>query len=116
MGTNDTFSHGNMSHLTEAEILGFTVNVTLLVIHGLQGCIAIITNLITIIAVAKYTFLNEEATSRFVVSLATADLLAGLTAFIEIALEGNLELNIMGYPLQDQIVHHHFFSPSKSLQ
>ncbi len=83
----------NASHHTQAEILGFTVNTTLLVIQGLQGCIAIITNLITIVAVAKYTFLNEEPASRFVVSLGCADLLAGLAAFIEVTLDSDPKLD-----------------------
>ncbi len=93
METNETFSSGNISHPTDAEILGFAVNTTLLVILGLQGCIAITTNLITIIVVTKYTFLSDEPTSRFVVSLASADLLAGLAAFLDITLTSNLELN-----------------------
>ncbi len=93
METNDTMSSANNTYHTQAEILGFTVNTTLLVIQGLQGCIAIITNLITIIAVAKYTFLNEEPASRFVVSLGCADLLAGLAAFIDVTLDSDPELN-----------------------
>ncbi len=37
----------SMDHPTPAEILGYTVNTILLIIAGLQGCIAIITNMIT---------------------------------------------------------------------
>ncbi len=86
-------SSANRTYHTQAEILGLTVNTTLLVIQGLQGCVAIITNLITIIAVAKYTFLKEEPMSRFVVSLGCADLLGGLAAFIDITLDSDLQLN-----------------------
>ena len=68
------------------------VHTTLLIITGLLGCMAIITNLITMIAVAKFEFLKDEPTSRFVISLASADLLAGLAAFIDITMGSNLQL------------------------
>ncbi len=78
------------SHVTEAEVLGFTVNTILLTIHGLQGCVAIIANLITIIAVCKFHFLKEDPACRLVASLACADLVAGFATFLDITLGSNI--------------------------
>ncbi len=46
-----------------------------------KGLIAVLGNLITIIAVYKYEFLWEKSASRLVASLAFADLFGGLGPF-----------------------------------
>ncbi len=71
--------------LSEEDILGYELTTAYLTIRGLQGFIAIVANLLTIIAVCKYEFLWEECTSRFVVSLTCADLGGGVMAFFEIS-------------------------------
>ena len=86
-------SANETSHVTQAEVLGITVNTILWTIHGLQGCVAIITNLITIIAVCKYEYLLEDCACRFVASLAFADLVAGFAAFTDITLENNIAVD-----------------------
>ena len=71
-------------NVTQAEILGYTLHTTLQVVHGLQGLVAIIANLFTIIAVCKFYFLREDCACRFVASLACADLLAGIVVLFNI--------------------------------
>ena len=78
-------SDAQPQNLSEEDILGYTLTTTYLTMRGLQGFIAIVANLLTIIAVCKYEFLWEECTSRFVLSLACADLIGGVMAFFEIS-------------------------------
>ncbi len=77
--------HWNLN-VTTAEILGNPLHITLLVLHGLQGAIAIVANLFTIIAVIKFRFLWEDNACRFVASLSCADLLAGIAVVSDIIL------------------------------
>ena len=67
--------------LEENKILGPTVTWIYLSIRTLQGLIAVVANLITIIVVYKYENLWENSTSRLVASLALADFFGGLGPF-----------------------------------
>ncbi len=85
-GIDNIISKNYTINLTQAEILGLPVHVTLLTLHGLQGLVAIVVNLFTIIAVYKFHYLREDCACRFVASLACADLLAGVAVFVDITL------------------------------
>ncbi len=86
IGSSKNFTDNRRSvPLTEEEILGFTLTTIYLTLRGLQGTIAITANLLTIIAVCKCECLWEKCTVRFVVSLACADLVGGVAAFVHIA-------------------------------
>ena len=85
MGNATDFFDDRPRFLLDEDILGFPLSITSLTIRGLQGFIAIVVNMATILAVYKYEFLWEECTSRFVLSLAFADLFGGVTAFFEIS-------------------------------
>ena len=79
----------NTSHMhmppSEEEILGPAVVWTYLIIRAIQGVLAILGNLLTIVVVSWYDTLKENGTCRTVASLALADMFAGIGPFTAIA-------------------------------
>ncbi len=73
--------NASSKHLDENEILGPAVTWTYLSVRALQGLIAVVANLVTIIVVYKDEYLLENNTSKLVASLALADLVGGLGTF-----------------------------------
>ncbi len=69
----------------DIEILGATVFYTYQSLIAIQGTLAVVGNLITLIAVYKYDFLWENNACRFIASLALADFLSGVQVFTAIA-------------------------------
>ena len=75
----------NSTTVSEQDILTPAVDIIFMILYGLQGSIAIGANLLSIIAVCKFDFLREDCACRFVASLALADFVAGIGAYISIA-------------------------------
>ncbi len=69
-------AYNNTSKAYDAEEgLAHSVDTIFMILYGIQGSIAIGTNLLTIIAICKFYFLREDCACRFVASLGLADLI-----------------------------------------
>ncbi len=84
-GNLNNFLNRSSRILSEEDILGDPLSKTYECILGIQGFVIILANLLTIISVCRYEFLWEDCSSRFILSLACSDLLAGIRAFVEIS-------------------------------
>ena len=78
------------------------------VIHGLQGLVAISANLLTIIAVSRFSYLRDNCACLLIASLGCADFLAGWAVFTEIA-QNNISTksSIFAHLCQIKIYLHH---------
>ncbi len=103
----NNISKGNITKLdnestgtiSEEEILGYTLSTIYLAVRTLQASTGIIANLLTIITVSKVDFLWENCTSRFVLSLAFADLTVGGGLFLALIRELVTTTSPLWYPL-----------------
>ena len=66
---------------TEDETLGPTLTWVFVSLRATQGLLAMVGNLVTMIAVYRYEFLWENGTCRMIAALALADFFAGVDAF-----------------------------------
>ncbi len=80
-GNMNYFPNSSFGILSEEDILGVTLSTTYECMLGIQGFVIIMANLLTIISVCRYDFLWENCSSRFILSLACSDLLAGIRTF-----------------------------------